>query len=500
MRLLNLHIDRYLMLRDLTLRFDRPGRLKMGSYALDFLVGLNGSGKSTLLRALAQIVADLHANRPTDFNYRLEYELPRGESERLRVQVVRQKPHLSMSVYNADTGDSVLDGGAVDAAFLPARVVVYTTGNLNRWDELEAQLSSQPEERSASAEVLADPIARSIAELPGHLNATDEEIVGDDVQSPLLILREDRLPIMALTGLLTSLKDDDPPLAEVLQSLDIRSLRGFSLRLRLHQALSDDDLFNKLRVQALRHVQQGSDHLLVFAVPEEQAEQQQFVSNLWSDYATPLDFYDALDRLCEPLATGEPTLQQVDIFLERELVVDEEDGATRLLLFDWMSDGERSFLGRMAMLAMLQTKDSLILLDEPEVHFNDYWKREIVKLIDRVMHDHANHLLIVSHSSIGLSDVADAQVTIMRRGNDGFAVTYDPMMKTFGADPSEIMSVVFRTELSIGAYAAQLLSSAVESGERQELAAYLDRVGPGMWMFRLKRRLEDFDAAPAESA
>lgn len=499
MRLLSLHIERYLMLRDLTLRFDRPRRLPMGSYALDFLVGLNGSGKSTLLRALAQVVTDLHANRPTPFNYRLEYERQVGR-DRLRIRVVRQQPHLSMSVYNADNADPILEGSAIDTAYLPERVVVYTTGNLNKWRELEAQLLSEPEERSAPAEVLENPIARSIAELPGHLNRALQQRTGDDVQSPLLLLRESRLPIIALTGLLTSLRSDDSPLTDVLHSLDIRGLRGFSLRLRLHQALSDYGVFEKLRTHATRHVQQGSDHLLVFAVPEERATQQQYVANLWADYATPLEFFDALDRLCEPLATGEPTLQQADIFLERELTIDEEDGATRLLFFDWMSDGERSFLGRMAMLAMLQTDNSLILLDEPEVHFNDYWKREIVRLIDRVMTAHSNHLLVVSHSSIGLSDVADGQVTIMRRGEDGFAVTFDPVMKTFGADPSEIMSVVFRTELSIGAYAAQLLSSAVESGEREKLAAYLERVGPGMWMFRLKRRLEDFDAASPESA
>ena len=54
MRLRRMHITDYLLLRDLDLRLDRPGRLDTGSYALDFLVGVNGSGKSTVLRALAQ--------------------------------------------------------------------------------------------------------------------------------------------------------------------------------------------------------------------------------------------------------------------------------------------------------------------------------------------------------------------------------------------------------------------------------------------------------------
>ncbi len=151
----------------------------------------------------------------------------------------------------------------------------------------------------------------------------------------------------------------------------------------------------------------------------------------------------------------------------------------------------------MALLAMLDTDDSLILLDEPEVHFNDYWKREIVKLLDTVMRNHSNHLLIVSHSSIALSDVTDAQVLVMKRGSDGLASVHPPTLKTFGTDPSEIMVVIFRTELSTGAYATSLLKTAIESDERQQIEEFLERVGPGMWFFRLRQRLEGLDAASA---
>lgn len=500
MRLISIHIDRYLMLRDLTMRFDRPGRLRMGAYALDFLVGLNGAGKSTLLRALTQIIVDLHATRPTDFNYRLEYELQRA-GQRLRVQVKREQPHTTMTVYRPDDGVTLLDNSAVDAVYLPERVIVYTTGNLAAWDALTAQMGYATQARDAKADVLNDPVKRAIAELPGRLSHPTNDNTTDDIQSPLLLLRDSRLAAITLTGLLASLHATTSPLDDVLHALDLVGLRGFSLRFRLHRALSDYQLFEQLRHHAVRHIQQGSDHLLVFDLPEDRQRQRVFIEELWADYATPLDFFDALDKLSKPLATGEPTLQEVNIFLERAVVTDEvNDDATRLLLFEWMSDGERSFLGRMAMLAMLQAENSLILLDEPEVHFNDYWKREIVKLIDTVMHDHANHLLIVTHSSIGLSDVSSAQVTVVSRGQDGFTVTHPPTIKTFGTDPSEIMIIVFRTGLSTGAYATQLLESAVESGDREVVANFLESVGPGMWLFRLQRRLEDFDASPLESA
>jgi predicted ATPase len=41
-------------------------------------------------------------------------------------------------------------------------------------------------------------------------------------------------------------------------------------------------------------------------------------------------------------------------------------------MFDELSDGEQVFLGRMALFYLMQGRDdALILLDEPESHFND---------------------------------------------------------------------------------------------------------------------------------
>ncbi|MGB1250552.1 MAG: AAA family ATPase [Candidatus Promineifilaceae bacterium] len=498
MKLLSLTIDKYKILRDVTLRFDRPQRLDMGAYALDFLVGLNGSGKSTLLRALTQIVTDLHANRPTPFNYRIEYELMLQQRS-VRVMVVRSVPKTEMTVWQ-DGQVHPVHQDMVQQSYLPKRVVVYTTGRLTMWEALVAQMTQDVQWNSADPDLLNDPVQRAIAELPGHQTTLDNTEQQQNIQSPLLLLREDRLPLMALTGLLVGIEGEDTSLlAEVLNSLRIKRLCGFSLKLRLHRALSNDELFQNIKGVATRHVQQGSDHLLVFDMADEASKRRKFVKQLWAGYPTPLDFYEALDKLSEPIATGEPTLQEINLFLERDIVETEDDEveATRVLLFDWLSDGEKSFFGRMAMLAMLQTNNSLILLDEPEVHFNDYWKRRIVKLIDNVMTGHPNHLLIVSHSSIGLSDVAAAQVQVMSEGPDGFTRVDPPAVRTLGTDPSEIMIVVFHTKLSTGKYAADLLKTVVENGERQELENFLDKVGPGMWYFRILQRLEALDAPSA---
>ena len=101
--------------------------------------------------------------------------------------------------------------------------------------------------------------------------------------------------------------------------------------------------------------------------------------------------------------SAESPLQEVNIFLERE---NEDNGLKQPLhLFNWLSDGEQSFLGRMCLFNILRQEDTLILLDEPEVHFNDYWKRQIVNMLDGVLQGRNSHVLISTHSSITLTDV-----------------------------------------------------------------------------------------------
>lgn len=94
-----------------------------------------------------------------------------------------------------------------------------------------------------------------------------------------------------------------------------------------------------------------------------------------------------------------------------------------VLLFDELSsDGEQVYLGRMALLHLLEDEsDALLLLDEPEVHVNDKWKREIVDIIDRVLKDRANDVLISTHSSITLTDVFNDEIVFFDK-RDGHSV------------------------------------------------------------------------------
>jgi predicted ATP-binding protein involved in virulence len=173
-----------------------------------------------------------------------------------------------------------------------------------------------------------------------------------------------------------------------------------------------------------------------------------------------------------------------------------------LHLLEWLSDGEQSFLGRLCLFTLLGTTEALILLDEPEVHFNDYWKRQIVYLLDAALTGRQSHVLITSHSSITLTDVPREDIMILQRDANFTSHASHPGMQTFAADPSDIMVHVFGAPVAAGAQSVARIETALKaepgqdpSTRREELQKLLDIVGPGYWSYRIRRELLGMEQA-----
>src|SRR5690349_6084331 len=87
MRLLNLFIEEYNVLKDLAIEFSSASSDYRRGYDIDFLVGLNGSGKSTILRLLAEIFLRLEgasgSQNTIPFGFTLTYSTVVGEKERV---------------------------------------------------------------------------------------------------------------------------------------------------------------------------------------------------------------------------------------------------------------------------------------------------------------------------------------------------------------------------------------------------------------------------------
>jgi predicted ATPase len=163
-----------------------------------------------------------------------------------------------------------------------------------------------------------------------------------------------------------------------------------------------------------------------------------------------------------------------------------------VLRYEELSDGEQMVLGRMALFYLMQgQQDALLLLDEPETHFNDKWKREIVDIIDNAIGMTANDVLISTHSAIVLSDVFQDEIVLLEK-QDGGSRRVELASPTFGADPGEIMMRVFNTPDCVGKRAQEWLESHDWSSMTpEELEDLISKVGPGFYRTELRTLLNE---------
>lgn len=171
--------------------------------------------------------------------------------------------------------------------------------------------------------------------------------------------------------------------------------------------------------------------------------------------------------------------------------VDQDIGVLR---YEELSDGEQMVLGRMALFHLLQgQQDALLLLDEPETHFNDKWKREIVDIIDDAIGNTANDVLISTHSAIVLSDVFNNEIVMVEKTANGSGVrTVDE--PTFATDPSALMMTVFGADDSIGKRAQEFIERKLEQAtgtpaEIVDLERLIARMGTGFYRSELRTLL-----------
>ncbi len=147
-----------------------------------------------------------------------------------------------------------------------------------------------------------------------------------------------------------------------------------------------------------------------------------------------------------------------------------------LLLRD-LSDGEHQFLHATGICLMLKNKRTLLLLDEPETHFNPSWRAKFIKILNdsiEASHDKLEgedkngkpketegniHLrkdiILTSHSPFIISDCMPDNVVLFERKDDG-AVTakkvseIDSSFNTYGTSVELILDRLFNYRQSIG--------------------------------------------------
>jgi restriction system-associated AAA family ATPase len=138
----------------------------------------------------------------------------------------------------------------------------------------------------------------------------------------------------------------------------------------------------------------------------------------------------------------------------------------KALLLREFSDGEQQFLHTIGISLMLKERRTLLLLDEPETHFNPAWRAKFIKILNDSIeagsaktNDVSNiHLLkdviLTSHSPFIISDCMPNNVIFFDRNKETELVeaksAKEMDIKTFGMSVETILDELFNYNQSIG--------------------------------------------------
>lgn len=170
-----------------------------------------------------------------------------------------------------------------------------------------------------------------------------------------------------------------------------------------------------------------------------------------------------------------------------------------------LSDGQLALLYRFAIVNLLKYEDKkcLLLLDEPETYFNEYWKSYFVYLIWETLKNKPHDVFIATHSAMLITDTKPEEVHRIVDTPNG-AYHYKPQVNTYGVSVVDIGRYLFMMESDIGNRARneiqQILNQNIKSKKKQELKILendinklLRQVGPGEWRWKLRVKQKEVE-------
>ncbi|RZK10824.1 MAG: hypothetical protein EOO43_19880, partial [Flavobacterium sp.] len=87
---------------------------------------------------------------------------------------------------------------------------------------------------------------------------------------------------------------------------------------------------------------------------------------------------------------------------------------------------------------MIDVRDSLFLMDEPETHFNPQWRSKFISTLNSIKHTQKQDFFITTHSPFIIGDCQKQHVLIFENGR-----SRNPDVQTYGLSMERILKEAF---------------------------------------------------------
>lgn len=485
-------------------------------------VGLNGSGKSNVLEALANIFYHLEVcaarylpesikdqknfkrNECTPDAFTLEYLIGRHNRKAYtlyyfdKVTITKQEgkePQMFIQSFPFDktiekrevslVPPKLRDSAAEGKVYLPAHIIGYSSGE---------------------NEILSLPFIKSrLIHLDEYKQATRDNYHSfDEPENSLIYIDNNMSQAVLLVCLLFENNDTLAPLRSI-DNTGILGLRSFRMNIHLHNFEFIDKNGKTETIPILRLIEQKQLDSLKrcatswFLEPKTKTLWLDFYVNEATKEAFKEYFHSSLEcfqffRLLYELNNHfledylkEEIYQSKGVYIDWKLPTPMSDddvfhfldfyitkkikgtGEEKDLLLRSFSDGEHQFIHTMGICLLLKDRRSILLLDEPETHFNPSWRAKFIKILndsitagnpkDLPNGDFNVHLLkdilLTSHSPFIISDCLPDNVILFEKDEKGNTTAkkvseLDNAFITYGTSVEFILDKLFNYRQSIG--------------------------------------------------
>lgn len=497
--------------------------------------GLNGSGKSNVLEALANIFYHLEVcvarylpesikdpnnfkrNECTPDAFTLEYLI--GQHNRKayalyffdKVTIIKEEgkePKMFIQSYPFDESTDkrevslvppkARDSAAEGKVYLPAHIIGYSSGE---------------------NEILSLPFIKSrLIHLDEYRQAVRDNYERfEESENSLIYIDNNMSQAVLLCCLLFENDETLAPLRNI-DNTGILGLRSFRMNIHLHNfefpdekksipilwLIEQNQLANLKKCSTSWHLDQKTQTLwLDFFVNEatKASFKEHFRSGLecfhffrllyelnnhFVDEVTKEDVYRSKGVYTDgKLPIGNPrqdVFHFLDFYITKKI---KGTGVEKDLLLRSFSDGEHQFIHTMGICLLLKDRRSLLLLDEPETHFNPSWRAKFIKILNDSITagnkgEHPNgsfnvHLLkdvlLTSHSPFIISDCLPDNVVLFEKDEKGDITAKKASelgIDTYGTSVNILTNKVFKSKNTIGDFALKRLNELKEEYKHNE--------------------------------
>ncbi|MEW5676446.1 restriction system-associated AAA family ATPase [Flavobacterium enshiense] len=530
---------------DKSKELDEEGILAMDSFNPFCLAGLNGSGKSNVLEALANIFFHLESCvakfKPKTFQkhfraeecnpdaYTLEYLIgqhdgnPYSLSYYDKITIVKEEgksPKMYKQAYPFSKNEKPLSislkprydkqfpEAAEGKSYLPDIVVGYSSGE---------------------NEILSLPFRKSrLINFDKYKEDYRKRYLFEEPENSLIYIDNEMSQAVLLACLLY---EDKKTLKPLRKELGILKLRSFRMTLNINPLFID----NKTLVPILQHISDKIEILKKCASSwflskdGEKVDFQESNSILTLDFKVTKETKDLfkehfptsfeLFRFFQVLYELNSNIVSDDIkeevykssgfytdwkipksspgqnvfYFEDYYILKLINGEKKPLLLREFSDGEHQFLHTMGICLMLKERRSLLLLDEPETHFNPSWRAKFIKILEDSITtgNNKNHnknfnvhalkdILLTSHSPFIISDCMPDNVIFFNKNLETETLEAKKAsqlgFKTYGSSVDYILKNFFKTNL-ISNKSFEELKDVIDNGTLEELEFAIEKFG-----------------------